>query len=271
MYLAVDVGGTKTLLASFDEQAERFTQEVRFPTPDTYEQFLQDFQENLQKLSEKNFSAAGVAIPGVIDREHGIGVSYGNLDWKNNPVKEDVSRIIGGPVFIENDAKAGGLSEAMLINDEFKKVTFITLGTGIGIAFINDGVIDVTRGDRGGNAVLITHEGKEVSWEATISGSAIKRRFGKKATDITDEPTWKIIAHDLALGLSKIIADRQPEAVVVGGGAGKHFERYGDLLKAELTTMLPAPIPAILPAKHPEEAVIYGCVDLIKQNYGQSA
>jgi predicted NBD/HSP70 family sugar kinase len=271
MYLAVDVGGTKTLLASYDETQARFTQEVRFPTPDTYEQFLEDFKLNLQKLTEVNFSAAGVAIPGDIDREHGIGLRYGNLAWANNPIQDDLSKLLGCPVYVENDAKAGGLSEALLIKDDFKNVMYITLGTGIGIAYIANGVIDVNYGDRGGTEVFVEHEGQaHVMWESIVSGHAIKARYGKKATDITDEATWKVIAHDLSLGLSQLIAEKHPEVVVFGGGAGRHFERYGKLLKAELAPMVDQ-VPPILPAKHPDEAVIYGCVDLIKQHHGKPA
>lgn len=268
VYLAVDVGGTKTLLASYDVGQARFTQEVRFPTPKTYEEFVADFKENLQKLEAKDFVAAGIAIPGVIDRTNGVGLYYGNLTWKNNPVKTDFEQLLDCPVFIENDAKAGGLSEAILIINDFKDVIYITLGTGIGITLITNGVIDTSYGDLGGKAVTVNFDGQAVEWESIASGSAIKKRFGQRATDITDEATWKTITHDLALGLSQVIKEKQPDAVVIGGGAGKPFDKYGELLEAELTKMLDTTLPAILPAKHPEEAVIYGCIDLIKQNHG---
>jgi predicted NBD/HSP70 family sugar kinase len=270
MYLAVDVGGTKTLLASFEEDGT-LVKEVRFPTPATYEAFLEDLQAHLPLLGVFTFGAAGVAIPGVIDRKTGVGISFGNLSWKNTPVKTDLEAIIECPVYVENDAKVGGLSEALLIKNEFKKVLYVPLGTGIGITYITDGVIDTNYGDRGGKDVKVTVNGQEIEWESIASGSAIKRQFGKQATDISDEASWKTIAHNLALGLAKVIEEKKPDAVVIGGGAGSHFERYGELLKQELTTLLQFPVPAILPAKHPEEAVIYGCIDLIKQHHGHTA
>ncbi len=270
MYLAVDVGGTKTLLASFEEDGGSPIKEVRFETPpESYEEFLELFKQHLPELGVDKFSAAGIAIPGDVDRKNGIGIRYGNLFWVNTPVKSDVSAILNCPVFIENDAKAGGLSEALLIKNDFKKTLYVTLGTGIGIAYIEDGIIDTEYRDRGGLEVFVEKDGDpNVQWEAIVSGSAIKERYGKKATDITDVETWSLISNDLALGLKRLIGEKHPDAVVIGGGAGKHFERYGDLLKADLQKLGVNPLPAILPAKHAEEAVLYGCIDLIKQNNG---
>lgn len=267
VYLAVDVGGTKTLMAIFDETGMPKNQ-LRFPTPDSYDVFLHDFKSHLPLLGTYSFDAAGIAIPGNIDRVNGVGTSFGNLSWKNVSVKADLEAMLGCSVYIENDAKVGGLSEAMLINDDFKHVLYVTIGTGIGIALINDGVIDTEYGDRGGKGIMIQHNGEEVTWEETVSGSAILRRFGMKASDITDDQTWKTIAHDLALGLAKVVAEKSPEAIVIGGGAGKNFDRYGEPLKQALAKLISTPLPSILPAKHPEEAVIYGCIDLIKQQNG---
>lgn len=268
MYLAVDVGGTKTLLASFEESGGDPVAEVRFPTPETYEEFLIEFKQHVSELGVARFTAAGAGVPGRIDRETGSGISFGNLGWKDTPIKADLQAILNCPVFVENDAKVGGLSEALNVKDEFKDVLYITLGTGIGISYINDGVIDVVNGDRGGRAVMLEQDGQEVMWESIVSGSAITRRFGRKATDITDVETWSVIAEDLARGLALIIQEKRPQVVIIGGGAGQRFDRYGELLKEDLRELLGDNIPTILPAKHADEAVIYGCIDLIKQNNG---
>lgn len=267
--LAVDIGGTKTLLAVFEHRDGEPIEEIQFPTDKSYPDFLRDFKTHLGKLKDTHFVATGVGMPGILDRETGTGISFGNLGWKNVPIKADLETILGYPVFVENDAKVGALSEACYIKDDFKTVMFIPLGTGIGIGLITDGIIDTKYGDRGGKAVKVTFEGKQVEWESIVSGRAIKERFGKQATDITDESTWKIIAHDLALGLVQLVQEKHPDAFVIGGGAGSHFERYGELLKQELSVQLGDTIPAILPAKHPDQAVIYGCVELTKQNNGQ--
>jgi glucokinase len=271
MYLAIDVGGTKTLLATFQEDGATAVKEVQFPTPATYEDFLEDLKSQLPLLGVFEFTAAAAGVPGRIDREKGIGISFGNLDWKDVPIKKDLEKILECPVYIENDAKVGGLSEAMLIKDDFKKILYITIGTGIGTTIITNGIIDTNFGDLGGKEVIVEQNGHQVEWESIASGSAIKKQFGKKASEITDEASWEIIAHNLSLGLIKLIKEKQPDAIVFGGGAGKHFDRYGELLKQELSAQLGASLPTFLPAMHAEEAVVYGCIELIKQNYEKPA
>lgn len=269
MYLAIDIGGTKTLLASFEETGEDPVHKVLFPTAPVYKDFLKDCQNGIGQLGVDHFSAVGIGSPGNSARATPETVSFGpNIPWKNVSLTSDFEALLNCPVFIENDAKVGALSEYRYIKDDFNKLLYIPLGTGIGICIISNGVIDTSYGDKGGNAITVTCEGKEENWERLISGSAIKRRFGKKASDITDDGTWKIIAHDLALGISQLIVQRKPDIVIIGGGAGKRFDRYGDFLKQELAQMVESPLPVVQAAKHAEEAVIYGCIDLIKQNNG---
>lgn len=271
MYLAVDVGGTKTLLAIFRETSGSPEKELKFPTPKNYQDFLNECRKHLALFGVTSLEAAGAGVPGRIDRTSGVGVSFGNLGWKNVPIKADLTRIFNCPVFIENDAKVGALSEYSYVKNEFKSLLYIPLGTGIGISYIKDGILDISRGDRGGRGITVNYEGQESTWEDLISGSAIKRRFGEKASDITDQKTWQVIANDLSLGITQLIEEYRPEAIVLGGGAGKHFERYGSLLKKAIQQSIDGAIPAILPAKHAEEAVVYGCLELIKQNYGKPA
>ena len=64
----------------------------------------------------------------------------GNLPWQDVPIAKDVESIIHCPTMIENDAKLAGLSEAMLVKD-YRRVLYVTIGTGIGTAIIIDQMI----------------------------------------------------------------------------------------------------------------------------------
>jgi glucokinase len=266
MYLGIDVGGTKTLVAVLDSKG-RIKEEVRFPTPKTYAHFLLELRHTLAHLEAKDFAAGAIAIPGRIDREHGRAVRLGNLPWKNINVQHDVERIADCPITVENDAKIGGLYEATLLDKKYSEVLYVTVSTGIGYAVIRDGRIDVNVGDGGGSNILLEHRGKLAPWEEFASGRAIVERYHKKARDITDEADWKHICRDLAKGLVQVIAMSQPEVVVIGGSVGTYFDRYGDLLRAEIKKYhLPMTnLPDLLPAQNSEEAVIYGCYELVKQ------
>lgn len=270
MYLAVDIGGTKTLLASFSTEG-KLLNEVKIPTAKRYAEFLQDFAKNIQVLGPIDYHAVGVAIPGKVDREHGRGVSFGNLPWKNVPIEADIQSIVNAPVVVENDAKLGGLSEAINIKNEFKRVLYVAIGTGIGVALINDDIIDAEFGDGGGHDLILEYQGKMHRWDAIASGKAIVKKYGVKAENITAASSWKNIAHGIAVGLSTLIAMIQPEAIVISGGVGQFYDRFSKYLTIELKKY-DNPLfsfPSIRGAKRPQEAVLYGCYEIVKQHYGR--
>src|SRR5665647_1492722 len=124
MYLGVDIGGTKTLVAVLDNGGV-ITERAKFPTPPNYDDFLHELTAAVANFTTQDYDAAGLAMPvTVFDRELGIGVSFGNLPWKNVPIHGDVERIVGCPVVIENDAKLGALSEALLLKDSYRRVLY---------------------------------------------------------------------------------------------------------------------------------------------------
>lgn len=268
MYLGIDVGGTKTLVAALTNEGI-ISESVKFPTPATYEEFLVAFTETFHSLKTQDFRAGAIAAPGLIDRRRQIVTHFGNLPWTNVHLVRDIERITSCPMRLENDAKLGGLSEAMLLKPSYKKVLYVTVSTGIGLGLTKDGVIDTTIADGGGRTILIEHKGKLQPWEDFASGRAIVQTYGKMASEIHDKATWKKISRNLAPGLLELIAVLEPEVIVIGGGAGHYLDRFHDLLVRELkqyeTPMLQ--IPPILAAKRPDEAVLYGCYDYAKQQY----
>jgi len=269
MYLGIDIGGTKTLIACLNEQGV-IKERVKIHTPQVYNVFLSEIAKVIANLSTKKFIAAGVATPGRIDRKQGLGVAFGNLPWHHVPIQQDIKRMLGCPVVIENDANLAGLSEAMLLKDTYSRVLYVTVSTGIGTGIIVNQVIDSAFADSEGGHMVLEHAGRLQRWEDFASGKAIVHRFGKQAHDITDSKTWHIIAHDLALGLIELIAVMQPDVIVMGGGVDRYFDRLEASLLEELHKYESplVPIPPVRPAARPDDAVVYGCYDLAKQLYG---
>jgi len=272
MYLAIDIGGSKTLLACFDSSGKVVSSE-KFKTPPIYEEFLTEVAKTVAKLSTQKFTAAGLAIPGKVDRKTGVGVAFGNLSWENIPIKTDVEKIVNCTVIIENDAKLAGLSEARLI-PEYDRVLYVTISTGINGAIISKGKLDAGMQDSEIGQIMLEYGGRLVRWEDFASGKAIVEKFGKKASEIDpkDSKTWYTVARNIAVGLIDMIATLTPDAVVIGGGVGTHFDKFKDHLNEELeiysNTLIK--IPPVLGAKRPEEAVIYGCYELMKDKYGST-
>jgi len=272
MYVGVDVGGTKTLVAVLNDKGT-VSEQAKFPTPKSYDDFLKGLTELLAGFQTKDFKAGGVGIPStVFDRGRGLAVSFGNLPWCNVSIQSDLEKLFGCPMVVENDAKLAGLSEASLLRGQFAKVAYVTVSTGIGYALVVKGVIDTSIGDGGGRTMLLDHQRRLTPWEDFASGRAIVERYGKLASDITDAKTWQQISYDLAKGLIQLIAIMQPEVIVIGGAVGAYFDRYAKPLAAELDKYrLPqVQLPVLRRAQRPEAAVIYGCYQLAKQVYGRS-
>jgi predicted NBD/HSP70 family sugar kinase len=268
MYLGIDTGGTKTLVGVLNSHGE-IVESAKFPTSKDYENYLVELENTVKTFAHQEFAAGGVAMPGKIDRKHGRVINLGNLGWKNANVQHDLEKLFHCPFVIENDAKLGALSEAMLLRDHYDKVLYVTVSTGIGIGLIAHGKIDTSIGDGGGRALQLEHRGKLMSWEDFAGGHAIVERYNKRAVDITDAATWTAICRDLAKGLIQLIAIAEPDVIVVGGSVGTYFDRYGKILAAELKKYhLPmVSLPDLRQAQRPEEAVLYGCYDLAKQHF----
>lgn len=272
MYVGVDVGGTKTLVAALDDHGV-IKESKKFPTPKSYEHFLLELKHLAAHMEHREFKAGSIALPGLIDHKHGRGLAFGNLPWENVNAQYDVQRVFNCPIAVENDAKLAGLSEAMLIKYEFERVLYVTISTGIGYGLIMDGVIERTIGDGGGRAFELEHRGKRMSWEDFAGGRAIVENYGKRAADIDDKETWRQICRDLAKGMIQLIAILEPEVIVIGGSVGTYFPRYGKILAEELKKYeLPmVKLPALRQAQRPEEAVVFGCYDYAKQVYPHAA
>lgn len=267
IYGAIDVGGTKTLVATLDTQGTVLEQQ-KFPTPTTYDEFLAELEKTVKSFNHQEFQAVAIAMPGSIDRDRGIVHAFGNLSWQEVPIVADVEKFVRCPVLVENDANLAGLSEALLL-PQYEKVLYLTVSTGIGSGIITNGQIDPEFADSEAGTIMIAHDGDLRKWESFASGKAIVAKYGKRASELDDPKAWKVIARDLAAGMLDLIAVIQPDVIVIGGGVGAHFGKYGEFLLTELkkyeNPMLR--IPPIVQAQRPEEAVIYGCFALVRQTY----
>jgi predicted NBD/HSP70 family sugar kinase len=272
MYAAVDVGGTKTLIAIISPSG-KIIERIKFPTPQQYSNFLEELEKNVAIISTHDFKALTVAIPGKVDRKHGIGIAFGSLSWEKVPIQQDLEKITECPVLIENDANLAGLSEALRVRENYERVLYVTISTGIGGGFITNGMIDPSFSDAEVGHILLEHNGKLQRWEEFASGSAIARQFGKEAREIKDDRAWYVIARNIAIGLIDLIATLTPEVIIIGGGVGSHLSKFKERLDEQLK-IYDNPlvsIPPIIAAKYPEEAVIYGCYELARMKYGKNS
>lgn len=268
MILAIDVGGSKVLVATFSDDGS-VQKSMKFKTPVMYPDFIDELRKTITELIGTNQpKACSIALPGTLDRENGVALYFGNLPWENVAIRDDLSDVLTCPIYLENDAKMAGIAEADAVKDEYSRVLYVTVSTGIGIGLTVDGVIDHTVSDAGGRGIMLEHQGKVMAWEEFASGKAIVAQTGKMASEITDESDWYLVARNIAIGLIDLIVLLSPDCIVIGGGVGAHLEKFHEKLfnELEIYQSKMVKLPQIRQSQHPEEAVIYGGYLLAKQN-----
>ena len=268
MILAIDVGGTKVLVATFDNNGN-ITKSQKFKTPIMYPDFIDELKQNVREVTNgEQPEACSIAMPGKIDRKQNMVIAFGNLPWENVYVARDLADTITCPIYLENDANLAGLAEATSLLDLYRKTVYITVSTGIGGVMVIDGKMDPSTLDAEIGHTLHEHGGKLQRWENFASGKAIVAHTGKMASEIVDQKDWYVVARNIAIGMINVIATYTPECIVIGGGVGSHLEKFHEKLHEELEIYKDDMItlPQIQKAQHPEEAVVYGGYLLAKQN-----
>ena len=121
--------------------------------------------------------------------------------------------------------------------------------------------------------MLLEYNGELRDWEDFGSGRAFNEKFGKRVSDTApeDNEAWYWFARNIAIGLINLMATLTPDVIILGGGAGAHLEKFQDRLTEQLK-IYENPmfaVPPIQKAKRAEEAVIYGCYELLRDRFGR--
>lgn len=263
MITGVDIGGTKTQLATFLDDGT-IHQSLRFATSHDYDTFMTDLREQATAINMGQGTICVAAVPGMIDRQAGTVQALGNLPWRDKAIADDIADAVGvGSVIIENDSKLAGLAEARHLGHDYERTLYLTLSTGIGGALvINDDLAHDVADMEIGKIPLQQGE-TTATWEEIASGKAFVQQFNQPASGVEDEASWKLYTAHLAQGLTIACAILQVDAVVFGGGLGQYAEKFINYLDPYLQNLHPiVKKPRLLtPAHFGDESVIYGCYE----------
>lgn len=273
MIIAIDTGGTKTLIASFSKSG-KILSSVKIKTSKNPDKYIKEiskiiFTDFSDEIAQNSVKAISIAAPGIIKNETVIWAE--NLGWENFKIKqafeENFPKI---PILIENDANLAGLSEAKNIENYQKKtLLYLTVSTGIGSGVITNGKINSGLKNSEPGRMKLEHNGKMQEWEKFASGKAILENYGKFAKDLNDPEIWHEISEKICHGLLVLIPLIQPETIIFGGSIGEYFEKYEEFLFQILREKMPLhiPIPDLKKAKEPEFAVIFGCYEVANEKF----
>ncbi|MCX4959752.1 ROK family protein [Streptomyces virginiae] len=256
--IALDVGGTgmKAALVADDgtllHEARRATGRER--GPDAVVETIQDFAAELLDTGRERFgrpaSAAGVAVPGIVDAENGIAVYAANLGWRDVPMRALLSSRLGGiPVALGHDVRTGGLAEGRIgAGRGADRFLFVPLGTGIAGAIGIAGRIEAgAHGYAGEIGHIVVRPGgpacgcgQHGCLETLASAAAVSRAWaaasGDPDADAADcakavaagdaraREVWLAAVGALADGLVTAITLLDPRTLIIGGGLAEAGE-----------------------------------------------
>ena len=181
--IGVDVGGTKVAAGVVDEHGVILAR-TRRPTPSTspadVEQTIASVVAELRALHD--VEAVGIGAAGFVDAERSTVLFAPNLAWRDEPLRDEVAKLVGLPVVVENDGNAMAWGEYRFGAGRGEThLVCVTVGTGIGGGLVIDG--NLFRGRFGIGAefghVQVVPDGRRCGcgqrgcWEQYCSGRAL--------------------------------------------------------------------------------------------------
>lgn len=248
-------------------------------------------------------AAAGVVLPGIVDRERRVGVYSSNIGWSSVPAGEVLESAWGIPVAVDHDVTCAGWAEWLTgAGQGCDDMAFVAIGTGISAALVSGGRL--LRGSASGSGsaertsggsrqpgeighVVVRPDGPLCGcgargcMEAIGSAAAIARAYAavsgtevRGALDVElaaahDErarKVWDDAMSALADGLAVLTTLIGPERIVIGGG----LAQSGDFLLRPLSELLPdrvriQAVPALALGAHGMRAGIAGAALLARE------
>ena len=247
MYLAVDIGGTKTLIALFSKRG-RVVRRVKFKTSWQKERFLRELRAALARFSKFDLKSVVVAVPGTVQKN--CSVRFGNRDWGDVSLVEIVQSLFSCPIYFENDANLAAVYESHKLPG---KTVFLTFSTGIGGGIAERGQILPESDSFEPGHKIYTLGDKTCEWEDLAASSALEKTFHvDAATNLRGKKMMIEVAERMYLGIPDIVAKYSPDRIILGGPLGKIFNLYVKYLPKIDGVRYAKP-------KRPLESVIYGC------------
>ena len=256
MYLCIDIGGTKTIVALINNGG-KLLHSVKFPTNENQTKFYTALKQQIRvNFVLSCVKAISVAMPGPVKRNRAIWL--GNLPWHNMDIANMLNADFNLPVYVENDANLAALAEAR--NSKGRSL-YLTFSTGIGGGVVEDRALLKSYLDFEPGHTEYVYNGKKAEWEDLAAASAINAKYNKLVNDITDPADWSEIVNRILLGIVPLTTSIKPTRIIFGGPLGLMLDRYRTELRKKLTSQLPPKIttPRLFVARYGNLSVIYGC------------
>ena len=249
MRIGIDLGGTKIEALALDAAGrEVFRKRVMTPRGD----YAATLEAVAALVKEAGEGTVGVGIPGALSRTTGL-VKNANSTWLiGRPLKQDLERMLGRDVRLENDANCFALSEAVDGAGAGAHAVFgVILGTGVGAGIVIDRRVLIGRnaiaGEWGHNPLPLPtasdlplpecYCGRAGCIETYLSGPALERdheqltgqHLSPREIAAVHSPALERYIERLARALAGVINILDPDVIVLGGGMSNVERLYTEV------------------------------------------
>jgi glucokinase len=299
--IGIDVGGTKIAGALVSDGGEIVRSSHRPTNPDSPDSIVSAVLEIVAELDDSGLQpAVGVAAAAFMDRAREKIYFAPNIAWKDFPLKSILEQALGRPVRIENDANAAGWAEFRFgAARDVNSMLMLTMGTGVGGAVIDNGVLMLGGYGSAGELghIVIERNGRECGCgnfgclEQYASGTALmnQAREALGREDLSPEDFAALIeagdpiAHDvffevcdaMGRGIASLVAVTDPETIVIGGGVARAGVALADMIQSRFLHHYPAsdlkPVASVVVATLGNAAGVVGAADLARLHTQSSA
>jgi glucokinase len=283
LFVGLDVGGTKILVAAANEHGE-IVRKIHKATPVDFEQGLTLLHEMIDEVRQgQTIAGIGAAIGGPLDWKTGIVSPLHQPQWRNIPLKQIMQEKWHCSFAVDVDTNVAALAEYHQLQNPVPRFLYMTISTGVGGGFISDG--HLYRGKHGSHPE-IGHQcirfqcsfperiececGADFCVEALISGNGIRRIYQKPAEELNDGE-WQQVAHNLGQSLRNMAALYTPDVIVLGGsvavGGGERLIPHA--IEIMCSNLKIVPTPSVRLSYFAEIASLHGALLLAQK--GQSS
>ncbi len=260
--IALDVGGTTIDRAcvSIDGELIGGVRESGSPAAGTRDEIVHELTRVIgaarAQAGSAEVIACGIAMPAPFDYPAGVShMTHKFRAIRGLPLGTLLATKAGLPVYFLNDADAFGLGVGWRQLPDMKRFVALTIGTGLGSGFIEDGGA-VTSGDQvpPDGEVWNLPYGSGIL-EDYVSARAVTTSYGtrpdgtglpgteKTAREVSglaakgDEAAvaaFRAMGEALGSGLVPVLARFEPEAIVIGGKVGQSLELFAPAMRQAL-------------------------------------
>lgn len=264
MYVAIDIGGTKTLLALFTNRGTRIKR-LKMKSYQEQDKWLTELKKSIPRilpLRRSSVKAITISYPGILDGNH-PGKAPNLPNWNGPVIEECIKDLFNNnrvncKIYYKNDADLGAFYECYNYSGT---TIYLTFGTGIGGGIIKSRRLTKESSTFEPGHMMKSYRGKRMEWEKISSSKAIRAANNDlDVTKISEKKALDDVACRMEIGITDIIKKYSPDQIVISGPIAQVFSGFHDTLVKLLEASLgnKYEVPKIYAAKRPQESVIYG-------------